>query len=151
MLTPFDLHVLSTPPAFILSQDQTLLFYSGHSKLGFSFFTAFLGLFRSFFFLSLKSFRCLSLARLTYHASGPLLLCALSLRFRLESSQLRNIFRAALLFICQGSKSFTPKFLLTWSFYMIPNQTIIVNYFLEFFSVVSNFRRYFFPFPLRYL
>ena len=50
MLTPFDLHVLSTPPAFILSQDQTLLFYSGHSKLGFSFFTAFLGLFRSFFF-----------------------------------------------------------------------------------------------------
>ena len=50
MITPFDLHVLSTPPAFILSQDQTLLFYSGHSKLGFSFFTAFLGLFRSFFF-----------------------------------------------------------------------------------------------------
>ena len=24
MSTPFDLHVLSTPPAFILSQDQTL-------------------------------------------------------------------------------------------------------------------------------
>ena len=24
-LTPFDLHVLSTPPAFILSQDQTLM------------------------------------------------------------------------------------------------------------------------------
>ena len=23
---PFDLHVLSTPPAFILSQDQTLMF-----------------------------------------------------------------------------------------------------------------------------
>jgi hypothetical protein len=23
-LSPFDLHVLSTPPAFILSQDQTL-------------------------------------------------------------------------------------------------------------------------------
>ena len=23
--TPFDLHVLSTPPAFILSQDQTLM------------------------------------------------------------------------------------------------------------------------------
>ena len=27
-LTPFDLHVLSTPPAFILSQDQTLIFSS---------------------------------------------------------------------------------------------------------------------------
>jgi hypothetical protein len=24
-LTPFDLHVLSTPPAFVLSQDQTLI------------------------------------------------------------------------------------------------------------------------------
>ena len=24
MISPFDLHVLSTPPAFILSQDQTL-------------------------------------------------------------------------------------------------------------------------------
>ena len=23
-VTPFDLHVLSTPPAFVLSQDQTL-------------------------------------------------------------------------------------------------------------------------------
>ena len=27
MAAPFDLHVLSTPPAFILSQDQTLLLY----------------------------------------------------------------------------------------------------------------------------
>ena len=25
IITPFDLHVLSTPPAFILSQDQTLM------------------------------------------------------------------------------------------------------------------------------
>ena len=25
MISPFDLHVLSTPPAFILSQDQTLM------------------------------------------------------------------------------------------------------------------------------
>jgi hypothetical protein len=24
-LTPFDLHVLGTPPAFVLSQDQTLI------------------------------------------------------------------------------------------------------------------------------
>ena len=27
LLFPFDLHVLSTPPAFILSQDQTLMFF----------------------------------------------------------------------------------------------------------------------------
>ena len=26
LLSPFDLHVLSTPPAFVLSQDQTLKF-----------------------------------------------------------------------------------------------------------------------------
>ena len=26
-VSPFDLHVLGTPPAFILSQDQTLMFY----------------------------------------------------------------------------------------------------------------------------
>ena len=29
-LDPFDLHVLGTPPAFILSQDQTLMFKFSH-------------------------------------------------------------------------------------------------------------------------
>ena len=35
-MSPFDLHVLSTPPAFILSQDQTLMlkFDSRTSKTG---------------------------------------------------------------------------------------------------------------------
>ena len=28
--SPFDLHVLTTPPAFVLSQDQTLHFYSSN-------------------------------------------------------------------------------------------------------------------------
>ena len=34
-LTPFDLHVLGTPPAFVLSQDQTLykLYLNDHSRL----------------------------------------------------------------------------------------------------------------------
>ena len=27
-MSPLDLHVLSTPPAFVLSQDQTLMFES---------------------------------------------------------------------------------------------------------------------------
>ncbi len=31
---PFDLHVLGTPPAFILSQDQTLMFVLPKKKLG---------------------------------------------------------------------------------------------------------------------
>ena len=30
---PFDLHVLSTPPAFVLSQDQTLMFKAFDSFL----------------------------------------------------------------------------------------------------------------------
>ena len=29
-ISPFDLHVLSTPPAFVLSQDQTLMFNPFH-------------------------------------------------------------------------------------------------------------------------
>ena len=39
IITPFDLHVLSTPPAFILSQDQTLEIYCfdpDHDKPGLS-------------------------------------------------------------------------------------------------------------------
>ena len=40
---PFDLHVLGTPPAFILSQDQTLMLNIvsslSHRKLGFKFNT----------------------------------------------------------------------------------------------------------------
>ena len=42
-LTPFDLHVLGTPPAFILSQDQTLMLNIVRSpsrgNLGFKFNT----------------------------------------------------------------------------------------------------------------
>ena len=42
-LTPFDLHVLGTPPAFILSQDQTLMLIivraPSHGSLGFKFNT----------------------------------------------------------------------------------------------------------------
>ena len=31
-VSPFDLHVLSTPPAFVLSQDQTLMFNPYHFR-----------------------------------------------------------------------------------------------------------------------
>jgi hypothetical protein len=34
LLRAFDLHVLSLPPAFALSQDQTLKLYSRHSIIG---------------------------------------------------------------------------------------------------------------------
>ena len=45
ILFPFDLHVLSTPPAFILSQDQTLMLYDcfifGQNQLLANFFREF--------------------------------------------------------------------------------------------------------------
>ena len=58
IITPFDLHVLSTPPAFILSQDQTLLFwFLFPAKLNLAFlFYCFLRFVCSSFFLSLKIF-----------------------------------------------------------------------------------------------
>ncbi len=37
VITPFDLHVLSTPPAFVLSQDQTLLLKLFNPRMIFSF------------------------------------------------------------------------------------------------------------------
>ena len=77
---PFDLHVLSTPPAFILSQDQTLcksLFFS-RQPFGYLSFLLFGSLNRS---LNVKNFResyvfhcsvikvvaALATARLSYH------------------------------------------------------------------------------------
>ena len=92
-LAPFDLHVLGTPPAFILSQDQTLMFcsllpvcFSGSGNLFpvlFPFFWARLPLPDSAASFPLKSFRC-------------------SQRLPALPSSL-GIFRAALLFICQGA------------------------------------------------
>ena len=35
IITPFDLHVLSTPPAFILSQDQTLMLKVRPAKINY--------------------------------------------------------------------------------------------------------------------
>ena len=120
MITPFDLHVLSTPPAFILSQDQTLLFwfafplgfprflkafckteiFRSYSKLNlaFPFLLLLLGLFRSFFFF-LWNHSAIFTACFTTRCFHTPPLC-----FWLW--QLRNIFRAALLFICQGSLLF---------------------------------------------
>ena len=40
--SPFDLHVLGTPPAFILSQDQTLHLFFDEKPLSALFFISFL-------------------------------------------------------------------------------------------------------------
>ena len=81
-LTPFDLHVLSTPPAFILSQDQTLvnsLFPVQNNLSGYSF--------RSYCF----RFVCFKLL-----PRKAFTLTDRSLKFL-------RIFRVALLFSFQGS------------------------------------------------
>ena len=73
-LSPFDLHVLGTPPAFILSQDQTLVFFPS------------------------------SFSRPASLVLPSLLLLFLLTWFLFsESSFFLRIFRVALLFICQGS------------------------------------------------
>ena len=75
LIVPFDLHVLGTPPAFILSQDQTLMLkfsfpsgnamiliwkkFSGQNGLGFPFLSFYwIGLFEELMliFRSLKSY-----------------------------------------------------------------------------------------------
>ena len=87
---PFDLHVLGTPPAFILSQDQTLMFYD-----------CFLLPVSLWLLSSIFSYSGL------LFLGCPLLDFSCPLKFSLPSALLFQacfgIFRAALLFICQGS------------------------------------------------
>ena len=118
MLSPFDLHVLGTPPAFILSQDQTLMLKS------------------------LKLFK-----KPSCQMSGfPVLFSGLlSLGFVLWNSfrsalplSWSGIFRVALLFICQGSVLFKcfriSLLLLSDNFDILPHLFFVVNTFLKLFS-----------------
>ena len=90
-ISPFDLHVLSTPPAFILSQDQTLEFEFSEGKFRFRKMQFFL------IFLTLLSE--LTLANSSFFTALGCLFPDRSLNL------LFRIFRAALLFDCQGSSS----------------------------------------------
>ena len=74
-VSPFDLHVLGTPPAFILSQDQTLM---------------------------LKVFSCQFYLALFTVNSGSFSIFR-SICLFLNFSENLGIFRVALLFICQRS------------------------------------------------
>ena len=86
---PFDLHVLGTPPAFILSQDQTLMFYDCFllpvSLASFQYFSVFW-----FTVFGLSFVGLLLSSEILPPSAFPLPACF-------------GIFRAALLFICQGS------------------------------------------------
>ena len=119
MITPFDLHVLSTPPAFILSQDQTLLIKCTFSPIiCLTITSVFPGiylpispfvwsgskqawlLFRSVELIPLEdcSFYCLFFVSFSWYSLNNSLSRSLS-----GPSLLLWIFRVALLFICQGS------------------------------------------------
>ena len=93
-MSPFDLHVLSTPPAFILSQDQTLMlkFDSRTSKTGnrkHRFLFMIRCVFRRFYFFK----GCVLFI-------GHVLWTILR---HLNTMPLIRIFRVALLFICQSA------------------------------------------------
>ena len=87
-ITPFDLHVLSTPPAFILSQDQTLVikFFPVQNNLSGYSFRSYCFRFVCFKFLPPRAFT----------------LTDRSLKFL-------RIFRVALLFSFQGSSRLFPQ------------------------------------------
>ncbi len=98
---PFDLHVLGTPPAFILSQDQTLMFNSVRQIP--IWLTVFSGSGPPFWLPVLADFSQ-SLCPLNYPLFGE----SPGLRPSLPPAPaglLFGIFRVALLFVCQGSRS----------------------------------------------
>ena len=93
IITPFDLHVLSTPPAFILSQDQTLMlkcYLRSSSKLLSSYFR--------------KLFNNDPLSR-QFLLAYPFFTVRFALFSELSFAifDCYGIFRVALLFICQGT------------------------------------------------
>ena len=103
---PFDLHVLSAPPAFILSQDQTLMF-----NLSLRFTLA------SFFGTGLPIPFLLRLGRCSFQ----------NLSFR--------IFEIALLFICQGPsrrRAFSPATAYSYYHSLSPLSTSFFYFFKKF-------------------
>ena len=96
ILFPFDLHVLGTPPAFILSQDQTLMFFRSLLPVPSGFYRLFLSV---LLFLWVDLFTDL-FSEISLWA--PRFQTAFQ---RLLRFSLFRIFRVALLFICQGSSA----------------------------------------------
>ena len=101
ILFPFDLHVLGTPPAFILSQDQTLMFFRSLLPVPSGFRQSLSGFYR--LFLSVLLFLWVDLFTDLFSEISlwaPRFQTAFQ---RLLRFSLFRIFRVALLFICQGS------------------------------------------------
>ena len=102
-ICPFDLHVLGTPPAFILSQDQTLMFFRSLLPVPSGFRQSLSGFYR--LFLSVLLFLWVDLFTDLFSEISlwaPRFQTAFQ---RLLRFSLFRIFRVALLFICQGSSA----------------------------------------------
>ncbi len=110
-ISPFDLHVLGTPPAFILSQDQTLMFCVCLSLAGSSGLVLLSLLFSGLYLPGSGLFRPgVSAFPVSPAPGGPAAAGRVMAPFRYGSSEFsekllafRGIFRVALLFICQGA------------------------------------------------
>ena len=97
---PFDLHVLGTPPAFILSQDQTLMLLLSFPRPG----SALLPSGRPFF-RGLFSYHCLGFLRgiSVPRPSSEILSGRIRCASGCCAAPCFGIFRSALLFVCQGA------------------------------------------------
>ena len=97
---PFDLHVLGTPPAFILSQDQTLMLLLSFPRPG----SALLPSGRPFS-RGLFSYHCLGFLRGTSvpRPSSEILSGRIRCASGCCAAPCFGIFRSALLFVCQGA------------------------------------------------
>ena len=124
---PLDLHVLGTPPAFILSQDQTLnKWYVKHFCLSssLSFLTHFERLAFFFRFAKLLFWNC---TRITFYQIAD---CIFFVHFIDLGDQLNDLFDSISTLCCfQGSRS-------VWrgTFKIIRIETLDVNDFFEVFS-----------------
>ena len=134
--SPFDLHVLSTPPAFILSQDQTLMLkvLSFQNYLA----TSFIWYFYCFFGWILKSLNSQILFSFLLLWNSPDELFCFNSSY-LSNSVRFGIFRVALLFICQGSFKSFHWFVLLFAVVLSSNSVIIS----QCFASVNNFFNFF--------
>ena len=113
----FDLHVLSTPPAFVLSQDQTLykLYLNGHSRL--NLYRAICHSFKNFLYLPS---RVIDLTPFWQVSQLHILQCAPVWCFSFRS-----------LFNLQGTRPITAEQLI-W-YYLRPDLSTLFLNFFEFF------------------
>ena len=112
-ISPFDLHVLSTPPAFILSQDQTLMFKCL--------------IWHQLNWLIIRDW----ISSIFYFIKGSVLWTILL-----------RIFRVALLFICQGTSLLSMPVSFATAFIDYHKLSYPVKHFFYFFCITCGIKWY---------